>query len=129
VYVDKSNDKAVDTVAIFIPLNATVQPAVTTKPTPCNVLATENDFYKLRLDMAASTTEDAMLLAATKALEKKCYTVTQIKNLGVLILSEENRYKFFSIAKPHISDVENFSTLSTQFNLPEYIQRFKMLSQ
>jgi hypothetical protein len=130
VYVDKTNTNAVDTISIFIPLNnSVVKASIANKPSPCNALAQENDFYKLRLDIAASNTENAMLAAAAKALEKKCYSVSQVKNLGVLILSEENRYRFFSIAKPHISDIENFASLSTQFHSSEYIQRFKMLAQ
>ena len=121
IYVDKSRKK-IDTIAIFIPL----LPKTDTVPAvkKCQLLATEDDFHKIRLDMASATTNGLMLSVAKNYFKAKCYTVEQVKNLGVLFLSEESRLQFFEMAKPFISDAENYPALRSQFINPDWREKF-----
>lgn len=89
--------------------------------------ATKEDFNSTRIAMASSNTDAAMIDAAKKAFEKKCYTVEQIKNLGVLFLSQQNRLQFFIAARPHLVDAANFGSLVNEFIDPNVINQFKKL--
>ena len=128
VYVDISSGKP-DTIAIFIPkeeMNGNAKKAITEVPKKkCSAIAGKEDFYQTRADMAASTNDDAMIQVAKRSFKIKCFSVEQIKNLGVLFLSEAARYKFFETAKASISDIENYPSLEAQFSLPSMIEKFR----
>ena len=79
--------------------------------------------------MAAATTNEFMLVTAKNYFKIKCYTIVQIKNLGVLFLSEESRLQFFETAKPFLSDPENYPSLESQFIKPESIEKFRLTVQ
>lgn len=96
---------------------------------PACLAASKDDFNATRIAMATSKTDAAMIDAAKKAFEKKCYTVEQIKNLGVLFLSQQNRLAFFAAAKNHLVDTENFPSLINQFLDPNIIEQFKLLEK
>ena len=147
IYVDKSGS-TFDTVAIYIPtttqtavkpkvksaapaLVVPVQTNVTadkTIPVPLKPAATTEDFLKTRLDMAGATTEEDMLKAAKISFKTKSFTTEQVKNLGFLFLTEKGKLRFFEMAKPSISDINQFSTLSNQFTQPELIAKFSSLN-
>ncbi|NIM34189.1 MAG: DUF4476 domain-containing protein [Hydrotalea flava] len=79
--------------------------------------------------MASSNTDAAMIEAAKKAFEKNCYSVEQIKNLGILFLSQQNRLQFFAAAKKHLLDADNFHSLINQLIDPNIIEQFKALEK
>jgi Domain of unknown function (DUF4476) len=93
----------------------------------CKELATADDFMKLRKKMAAENNDDDMVHAAQKNLKAKCFTVEQIKNLSVLFLNDNGRYKFLDAAYPFVSDSYNFSSLQTLLTDEYYITRFKAM--
>ena len=126
IYIDRSRKKA-DTIAIFIPLTQKTDTVPVIKR--CQSTATDDDFHKIRLDMAAATTNEFMLVTAKNYFKIKCYTIVQIKNLGVLFLSEESRLQFFETAKPFLSDPENYPSLESQFIKPESIEKFRLTVQ
>ena len=147
IYIDKSGSK-IDTVAIYIPtttqtavkpkvksaapaLVVPVQTNVTadkTNAVPLKPAATTADFLKTRLDMAGATTEEDMLKAAKISFKTKSFTTEQVKNLGFLFLTEKGKLRFFEMAKPAISDINQFSTLVNQFTQPELIAKFSSLN-
>lgn len=138
IYVDKSGSKH-DTIALFIPrIEKNSIPAVplkvkepmiteSNKIKKCTGVATDEDFYKTRLSIAAATTENAMMLAAKAAFQIKCYSTRQVKFLDVLFLSEESRLRFLALAHPYVYDPVNYPSLQSQFSEPAMIQRFKAL--
>lgn len=93
----------------------------------CRNHAGEDDFMKLRKKMAAEDNDDDMVAVARKAFKSKCFTTEQIKNLAVLFLKDEGRYKFFDAAYPYVSDTDNFGTLEAQLTDSYYINRFKAM--
>ena len=140
IYVDKSGFKY-DTIALLIPHDEKIVKATATtlkvqeqnirsennKAINCTVQATDEDFYKTRLNIAAATTENAMMLVARTAFKTKCFSTRQVKYLDVLFLSEESRLRFLELAKPHVYDAGNFSSLQSQFTEPGMIQKFRAL--
>ena len=95
----------------------------------CKKTATQNNFLNLRKKMAAEKTEAAMRTLAAKQFSIACFTTAQIKNLGVLFITEEERYKFYVSAYSYVSDSENYATLSNQLADSYYINRFKAMLQ
>lgn len=139
IYIDKSGFKH-DTIALLIPRNEKISkitnPTVNAqelnvildnkKAAKC-VQATDEDFYKTRLHIAAATTENAMMVAARTAFMTKCFSTRQVKYLDVLFLSEGSRLRFLELAKPYVYDAGNFSSLQSQFTEPAMIQKFRAL--
>lgn len=101
--------------------------AVKTVSNQCPSVADDNDFLKLRKRMAAETTDDGMITEAKKVLKTKCFTTTQIKNLGMLFLNDEGKYRFFDAAYPYAADPGNYPSLETELKDTYYINRFKAM--
>jgi len=102
-----------------------VQKAITKKA--CTDIATENDFLKLRKKMAAEINDDGMVDEARKYFKTKCFTVSQVKNIGSLFLNDAGKYKFFDAAYPYVFDVENFASLQAEMKDDYYIKRFRAM--
>ena len=95
----------------------------------CKKTATQIDFLNLRKKMAAQKSEADMRMLAGKQFNSACFTTEQIRNLGVLFITEEERYKFYLSAYSYVFDAENFSTLEIQLVDSYYINRFKAMLQ
>jgi Domain of unknown function (DUF4476) len=93
----------------------------------CRNHANEDDFMKIRKKMVAEDNDDDMVAAARKIFKTKCFTTEQVKNLGVLFLKDEGRYKFFDAAYPFVSDTDNFNSLEAQLTEEYYINRFRAM--
>lgn len=93
----------------------------------CEVVASDNDFLKLRKFMAAAENDEGMLSEAGKFFKTMCFKTEQVKNLSTLFLTDEGKYRFFDIAYTHISDVENFQILGQQIMDTYYLNRFKAM--
>lgn len=93
----------------------------------CRNIAAYDDFLKLRKLMAAELNDTNMITAALKKFKSVCFTTEQIKNLGVLFVNEEGRYKFYVAAYPYVSDLSNFSSLEEQLRENYFITRFKAM--
>lgn len=93
----------------------------------CKSDASDKDFFKLRKDMAAENTDEAMVTEAKKFFRNKCFTTEQIKNLSALFLTSAGKYLFFDAAYLHISDQQNFPSLESEIKDDYYLKRFKAL--
>lgn len=93
----------------------------------CATLATDDDFFKIRRDMAAKKVEEDMIAQAKKHFKSRCFKTEHIKYLSVLFLTDAGKYKFFDAAHTHVSDVQKFEGLQAEMSDPYYINRFKAL--
>jgi len=93
----------------------------------CSNVASENDFKKLRREMAAQNTDNDMLEKAKKVFKSKCFTTEQIKHLSTLFLSAAGKYQFFDAAYSSVTDQEIFASLQSELNDEYYSNRFKAL--
>ena len=93
----------------------------------CKKTAAQTDFLNLRKKMAAQKSEADMRMLAGKQFNSTCFTTEQIKNLGVLFITEEERYKFYVSAYSYVADVENFAILEQQLADSFYVDRFKAM--
>ena len=98
--------------------------------TKCKKTATQSEFLKLRKQMAGEENEKNMIKTANKQFINTCFTTEQIKNLGILFITEEEKYKFYVNAFPYVTDIRNFGALEDQLSDNYYKSRFKaMLNQ
>ena len=93
----------------------------------CTKVASDDDFMQLRRKMANQTAEENMTKLAEKSFKNKCFSTAQIRNLSVLYLKEENKYHFFELAFPHITDMETFPSLQSSFTEEKYKVLFQQL--
>lgn len=93
----------------------------------CTALSTDDDFFKLRRDMAAKNTSDEMIAQAKKYFKNKCFRTEQIKYLSTLFLTDEDKYHFFDAAFLHVSDQEKFISLQSEIIDSYYLNRLKAL--
>ncbi len=95
--------------------------------TNCKNFATEDELIKLRRRMASQSKDEQMINEAKKAFQKNCFTTAQLKNLSVLFLSDEGRYRFFDAAMPFVTDFSNFKGLGETIIDEYYKKRFLAL--
>ncbi|MBS1571359.1 MAG: DUF4476 domain-containing protein [Bacteroidetes bacterium] len=93
----------------------------------CKSIATQKGFLKLRSQMSSAKSESEMTKIAISTFASTCFTTEQIKNLGVLYLVEEERYKFYVAAYPYVTDLDNFITLQNQLTDSYFKERFKAM--
>ncbi len=93
----------------------------------CKDAADENDFLKLRRTMASGESDDDMLDEAKKYFKAKCFSTAQIKNLSVLFLNDEGKYKFFDLSYSYVTDENNYTSLETELKEDYYKNRFRAM--
>jgi hypothetical protein len=119
------------------PANVPAQPASAAVKVPatelkminsdCKSTAGEPDFIRIRKKMIAQKSEDEMINAAEKLFRQKCYSTEQVKNLSVLLLKQESKYKFFDLAYAFVYDSSNFRELESQLTDPYFLSRFRAM--
>ena len=77
--------------------------------------------------MAAETSDENMITEARKYFKTKCFSAQQVRNLSLLFLNDEGKYRFFDMAYPYVTDPANFSALETELKDPYYINRFRAM--
>ncbi len=93
----------------------------------CTSIASEDDFMKLRKKMASESKDESMINVAKKVFKTKCFSTAQIKNLAVLFLNDEGRYRFYDAAMLYITDFSNFKNLGETIHDEYYKKRFSAL--
>ncbi|MBO9620522.1 MAG: DUF4476 domain-containing protein [Niabella sp.] len=93
----------------------------------CKSVATEDDFLTLRREMAAKDNDDKMIEEAKRAFRNKCYSVSQVKYISSMFLSNAGKYNLFEAAKGHLVDPENFSSLQSELKDSNYADKFNAL--
>lgn len=93
----------------------------------CKNFATDDDFLKLRKKMVSENNDESMIQIAKKTFKTRCFTTEQIKNLSVLFLKDEGKYKFFDAAYPFVSDTDLYPELEKQLSDNYYITRFRAM--
>jgi Domain of unknown function (DUF4476) len=77
--------------------------------------------------MAAEKKDDEMIIVAKKMFKQKCYSTEQIKNLSVLFLKDEAKYKLFDAAYPYVYDSQLFKQLEFLLSDQYIITRFRAM--
>ncbi len=97
------------------------------KANSCKSSASDNDFRKLRKNMAGEDNDEDMIEEAKKVFRSKCFTVEQIRNLSTLFLTAASKYQFFDAAYTHVVDKNMFPELQSEIRDEYYSKRFNAL--
>jgi hypothetical protein len=109
---------------------ATVKIKVAEKPVgniSCKAQASDNDFFKVRKNMASKDADEDMIAEARKMFKSRCFTTEQVRNLSALFLTPSGKYQFFDAAFAHVSDLQNFASLQNEIKDDYNLKRFKAL--
>ena len=93
----------------------------------CKLLATQEEFLKLRKKMASESSDEEMISVAKKEFKKRCFATDQLRNLSVLFLSDDGKYKFLDASYPFVHDSSNFSSLENILTDIYYKNRFQAM--
>ena len=93
----------------------------------CNNMFNSNDADKLKRKIVSLRKQEDIMNAVRKSLHGKCITTDQVKDLGNLFLSDENRYNFYDAAYPFVYDFGNYAILQNTLIDSYYKNRFKAL--
>jgi hypothetical protein len=152
IYVDTTSGKT-DTISIFIPYtkktvaidtvtqakaehiveqkidskNINVMPPVILVNN-CPNKASESDVADFSSKIQAALTLKNKLKLANAILKEKCFTVNQVKRLGVLFLNESGKFNFYKLSQIAISDSKNFASLEKELTDVKLKEEFKVLS-
>jgi hypothetical protein len=128
IIVTEDKEKKIEEVK---PINsvatASPKPLIIMINSDCKKTATEKDFISLRKKMVDQNNEGDMIDVAKKYFKQKCFYVEQIKNLSLILIKDEAKYKLFDAAYPFVVDTSNFKTLQSQLQEEYFISRFKAM--
>ena len=93
----------------------------------CKAFADNEYFLRLRKKMASENSDENMIKAARRAFHSKCFSTEQIRNLSLLFLTDEGKYRFFDEAYAFASNSDQYYSLQSQLKDPYYINRFKAM--
>lgn len=122
IHVDELKNEPVQPAPIVVAVKSN-----TLAKSQCKATASNNDFFKLRKNMASKNTDDDMVSEAKKFFKSKCFTTEQVRNLGALFLTSAGKYQFFDAAYSHVTDQENFASLESEIKDDYFLKRFKAL--
>ena len=93
----------------------------------CKNFASDYDVDKLRVKMLEAGKDEDRIEAAKKVFKTKCFTTKQIRALCEVFTSDAQRYHFFEVAYPFVSD-DHFHELSDLLADPVYNSKFKIMT-
>jgi hypothetical protein len=90
----------------------------------CKATATDYDIDVLRLNILTERTIDKRIAVAKKYFAGKCVSTSQVKTLTELFDEDKDKFDFFKMAYPRVTDRENFGQLSAMFKENQYVEAF-----
>jgi hypothetical protein len=102
--------------------------AIRTNGQGCAQLATDGDLESLRSAILSANTEQDKMTAATAAFSVKCYSVSQVRVLAGLFVSDKSRYRLMDAAHLHISDQDHFRELADMYTDKNFQKKFLLMT-
>ena len=94
----------------------------------CGELATQADLDSLRLEILKANTEQDKISAASNAFAIKCFSVSQVRQLASLLVSDKARYRLMDAAHQHIADHNHFRELADMYTDKNFQKKFLALA-
>jgi len=93
----------------------------------CGKPMSDKDQEKLKHKIYLETDQDKIIEMTKKAINGKCITTAQVKDLAGLFLTDDGRYHLFYTVYPNVYDVSSFSRLRTYMIDAKYKAMFDAL--
>ena len=119
--------KAVDT-SNQVKAQSRNKPAAKSGETTCTQIATDDDVAFLRSAILKANTEEEKIGVASEAFAMKCFTVSQVRLLASLFVSDKDKYKLMDAAHPHVSDRDHFRELVDMLTDKNFQRKFLVMA-
>jgi hypothetical protein len=142
VFLDKGQDGKSDTITLFVYFENTDTGLVKdagrhlvarkkAKPGPvaCTKLATDGDMESLRSAILEANTDKLKIAVASGAFAVKCFSVSQVRQLAALFVSDKSRYDLMDAAQGHISDKDHFRELADMYTDRNFQKKFLVMAE
>jgi hypothetical protein len=124
----KRADRKDSAVTLTPPVKNKTGPALKANEAGCAQLASEADLETLRSAILSANTEQDKIGAASTAFSAKCYTVSQVRILAGLFVSDKSRYRLMDAARLHISDPGHFPGLADMYTDKNFQKKFLLMT-
>jgi hypothetical protein len=94
----------------------------------CTQMATEEDVALLRDAILKANILNDKIGIASQAFAIKCYTVSQVRLLASLFVSDKDKYKLMDAAHQHISDRDHFRELVDMLTDKNFQRKFLVMA-
>jgi hypothetical protein len=101
----------------------------TTDAIMCGQAATESDTEALRSAILKANSEQEKIAVAAGAFTMKCFSVSQVRFLASLLVSDKARYSLMDAAHLHIIDREHFPELVDMLTDKNFQRKFLALAE
>jgi hypothetical protein len=92
-------------------------------------MATEEDVAALRSAILTANTEQEKIAVASGAFAIKCFSVSQVRLLASLLVSDKAKYRLMDAAHNHISDKEHFPELVDMLTDKNFQRKFLAMAE
>jgi hypothetical protein len=116
-----TNGKPSDTVKKSQVVNQTISKS---GGTVCVQTATDEDVAFLRSEILKANTEEEKIKAASDAFAVKCFSVSQIRLLASLLVSDKAKYRLMDAAHQHITNPDHFRELVDMLTDKNFQRKF-----
>jgi Domain of unknown function (DUF4476) len=118
------NIKPADSIKKSQPLN---QPVPKSGPL-CMQAATDEDVAFLRSEILKANTEEEKIKAASDAFAIKCFSVSQVRLLASLLVSDKAKYRLMDAAHQHITNPDHFRELVDMLTDKNFQRKFLLMA-
>ena len=142
VFLDKGQDGQTDTITLFVYFENTDPrlvkqagglPVTGQKDKPvhvaCTQLATDGDLESLRTAILEANTDKQKIAAASGVFALKCFSVSQVRLLAALFVSDKSKYNLMDAALGHITDRDHFRELADMYTDRNFQKKFLVMAE
>ncbi len=101
----------------------------TTDTPACGLAATESDTEVLRLAILKANSEQEKIAVAAEAFAIKCFSVSQVRFLASLLVSDKAKYGLMDAAHLHILDRDHFPELVDMLTDKNFQRKFLAMAE
>jgi hypothetical protein len=95
----------------------------------CSQVATEEDTQFLRSAILKANSEQDKISVATGAFAMKCFSVSQVRLLAGLLVSDKAKYRLMDAAHLHVADKNHFPELVDMLTDKNFQRKFLVMAE
>jgi Domain of unknown function (DUF4476) len=123
-----AKNKNSDTTELSIAL-VKKSPTKTGEATACGQVATDADTQSLRSAILTANTEQEKIAVASGAFAMKCFSVSQVRLLASLLVSDKAKYRLMDAAHLHVADRDHFPELVDMLTDKNFQRKFLVMAE
>jgi hypothetical protein len=94
----------------------------------CRDLASDGDVQFLRSAILTANSDQEKIAVSSAAFARKCFSVSQVRLLAALFVSDKSRYRLMEAAQAHIADRDHFRELVDMYTDKNFQKKFLVMA-